>query len=108
MICERCSGLMTMDRYINAESPELSWMELWRCLTCGNVVDPQIRINRLLQRALRERGARIPSQRAWNRQMVRELRTALTVGLATSGKHEVEVAPETEVSDTFTRRRHRR
>ena len=78
MICERCSGLMTMDRYINAESPELAWMELWRCLTCGNVVDPQIRINRLLQRALRERGARIPSQRAWNRQMVRRLRSVLS------------------------------
>jgi len=79
MICERCSGLMTMDRYINAESPELAWMELWRCLTCGNVVDPQIRINRLLQRALRERGARIPSQRAWNRQMVRRLRDRVSM-----------------------------
>ena len=79
MICERCSGLMTMDRYINAESPELSWMELWRCLTCGNVIDPQIRINRLLQQALRERGARIPSQRAWNRQMVKKLRDRATM-----------------------------
>jgi hypothetical protein len=70
---------MTMDRYINAESPELSWMELWRCLACGNVVDPQIRINRLLQRALRERGAKIPSQRAWNRQMVKRLRDRATM-----------------------------
>jgi hypothetical protein len=75
MICERCSGLMTMDRYINAESQELGWMELWRCLACGNVVDPQIQVNRLLQRALRERGARIPSQRAWNRHMVRRMRS---------------------------------
>jgi len=106
MICERCSGLMTMDRYINAESPELSWMELWRCLTCGNVVDPQIRINRLLQRALRERGARIPSQRAWNRQMVRELRTALTFGVMAC-EHDGDVAPLIGVSQKPTRRGNR-
>ena len=90
MICERCSGLMTMDRYINAESQELGWMELWRCLACGNVVDPQIRTNRLLQRALRERGARIPSQRAWNRHMIRRLRAVLPA----AGVRAEEVDPE--------------
>jgi len=75
MMCERCSGLMTVDRYIDGDSQDSRspWMALWRCLICGNVVDPQIRMNRLLQHSLREHGARIRSERAWSRQVVRGL-----------------------------------
>jgi hypothetical protein len=42
MRCERCDGLMVMDHYIDMEGGEL-WLNAWRCMCCGNVVDNQIK-----------------------------------------------------------------
>jgi hypothetical protein len=45
MRCERCEGLMVLDRLVDLESSEL-WLSAWRCANCGNVVDDQIRRHR--------------------------------------------------------------
>jgi hypothetical protein len=42
MRCERCDGLMVIDHYIDMESGG-SWLQAWRCMCCGNVVDNQIK-----------------------------------------------------------------
>jgi uncharacterized Zn finger protein len=46
MPCERCNGLMVLDRLVDLESSEL-WLYAWRCANCGNVVDDQIRRHRV-------------------------------------------------------------
>jgi hypothetical protein len=48
MQCERCDGLMVVDRLVDLESTEL-WLYAWRCTNCGNVVDDQIRQHRTQQ-----------------------------------------------------------
>jgi len=42
MECARCDGLLVMDYYIDMENSGGLWLEAWRCVCCGNVVDPQI------------------------------------------------------------------
>ena len=48
MNCPRCHGLMVYDRIYD---PDEGMMELpiWRCLNCGETVDPLIVKNRLRQ-----------------------------------------------------------
>ncbi len=46
MSCERCDGLMVLDRFDDPRSSEL-WLCAWRCANCGNVVDDQIRRHRV-------------------------------------------------------------
>ncbi len=50
MRCTRCSGCMVVDDLIDVqESFHPMWMRGWRCLTCGNVVDPVILRHRMIQ-----------------------------------------------------------
>ena len=52
MECMRCRGLMAEDHFIDLqETGGLMWMKGWRCLNCGQVVDPLIEQNRRLQEA---------------------------------------------------------
>ena len=47
MTCTRCQGCMTKDHFIDLmESSESMWMAGWRCLNCGNVLDPVTERNR--------------------------------------------------------------
>jgi hypothetical protein len=47
MTCTRCQGCMTKDHFIDLmESSESMWMVGWRCLNCGNVLDPVMERNR--------------------------------------------------------------
>ena len=47
MTCTRCQGCMTKDHFIDLmESSESMWMSGWRCLNCGNVLDPVMERNR--------------------------------------------------------------
>jgi hypothetical protein len=43
MTCTRCSGLMIVDHLLDMQESYLPmWMPALRCLTCGNIVDPNI------------------------------------------------------------------
>ena len=50
MTCTRCQGCMAKDHFLDLmESAESMWMAGWRCLNCGNVLDPVMERNRLGQ-----------------------------------------------------------
>ena len=43
MRCMKCKGLMVVDNLIDMrESYHPMWMRGWRCVACGNIVDPLI------------------------------------------------------------------
>ena len=48
MTCTRCQGCMAKDHFLDLmESAESMWLTGWRCLNCGNVLDPVMERNRL-------------------------------------------------------------
>jgi len=49
MHCVRCQGTMVTDYFIDMEDSGELWMPGWRCLACGEVVDPVIMKHRLVQ-----------------------------------------------------------
>lgn len=52
MHCAKCEGLMVVDDLIDvSESYHPIWMRGWRCVACGNVVDPLILRHRMIQLA---------------------------------------------------------
>lgn len=42
MQCGRCQGTMVLDYLLDLDSGGDLWMKGWRCLICGEVVDPLI------------------------------------------------------------------
>jgi hypothetical protein len=47
MTCTRCQGCMAKDHFLDLmESAESMWIPGWRCLNCGNVLDPVMERNR--------------------------------------------------------------
>lgn len=52
MRCTKCEGLMVVDHLIDIrESSIPMWMRGWRCVACGNIVDPLILRHRMIQDA---------------------------------------------------------
>lgn len=52
MECTRCDGLMVSDDLIDMhESSIPMWLKAWRCVSCGNIVDPLIQQHRMIQQA---------------------------------------------------------
>ena len=52
MRCTKCEGLMVTDHLIDIrESMIPMWMVGWRCVACGNIVDPLILRHRMIQDA---------------------------------------------------------
>ena len=52
MQCARCDGLMVTDNLIDMmESSIPMWMKGWRCVSCGNIIDPLIQRHRMIQQA---------------------------------------------------------
>ncbi len=50
MRCTKCNGLMVVDDLIDMrESYHPMWMRGWRCVACGNVIDPLILRHRTIQ-----------------------------------------------------------
>jgi len=50
MQCTRCEGLMVVDDLIDMQESSIPmWMRGWRCVSCGNIVDPLIQRHRLNQ-----------------------------------------------------------
>ncbi len=59
MTCTRCKGFMVIDDLIDLQESLLPmWMRGWRCVACGNVVDPLIQRHRLSQQPNAKRSAR--------------------------------------------------
>ena len=54
MRCSRCQGMMQLERFCDQydETGQLCFMG-WRCLSCGDVVDPVIVMNRRQKAELR-------------------------------------------------------
>ncbi len=59
MNCHRCQGMMVQEKFYNSAEPHENFWG-WRCITCGEIVDPTIWQNRQwsnpLQRRRRELG----------------------------------------------------
>ena len=52
MQCTRCDGLMVADSLIDMQESSIpTWMKAWRCVSCGNIVDPLIQRHRIIQQA---------------------------------------------------------
>ena len=52
MHCAKCDGLMVADNLIDIlESSIPMWVKGWRCVSCGNIVDPLIQQHRMIQHA---------------------------------------------------------
>jgi hypothetical protein len=52
MHCMRCDGFMVADNLIDIrESSIPMWMKGWRCVSCGNIVDPLIQKHRMIQQS---------------------------------------------------------
>lgn len=50
MKCTRCHGLMVEDHLLDVkESLGPMWIKGWRCVACGNIVDPLILKHRTAQ-----------------------------------------------------------
>lgn len=46
MDCPRCHGTMVVDHFVDLLTSSEIWMPGWRCLMCGEVIDPLILKNR--------------------------------------------------------------
>jgi hypothetical protein len=52
MECTRCDGFMVSDDLIDMQESSMSmWMKGWRCVSCGNIIDPLIQRHRMIQQA---------------------------------------------------------
>lgn len=52
MECTRCDGLMVVDNLIDMQESSIPmWMKGWRCVSCGNIIDPLIQRHRMIQQA---------------------------------------------------------
>ncbi len=49
MQCTRCQGTMVIDYFLDMEESGEVWMPGWRCLMCGEVIDPLILKHRQAQ-----------------------------------------------------------
>jgi hypothetical protein len=48
MICARCGGVMNHEEFFIGNKGCIPWWyEGWRCIHCGDIVDPLILLNRL-------------------------------------------------------------
>ena len=70
MKCHRCHGLMVVDHFIDMEETGGLWMRGWRCVTCGEVVDPMIMRHRMLSQS---RFSRIADAIARRKRRVRDV-----------------------------------
>ena len=50
MICGRCRGLMVPDQRLDIPGAREVSVWSWRCVSCGQIIDPVVLKNRALQR----------------------------------------------------------
>jgi len=47
MKCPKCGGVMNFEEFLYGGGGEIPWsFEGWRCLYCGEIIDPLILLNR--------------------------------------------------------------
>ena len=46
MQCPRCQGTMIVDHFVDMATSGEIWMPGWRCLMCGEIIDPLIEHHR--------------------------------------------------------------
>lgn len=52
MNCGRCQGLMLVDHFLDLGAHAgHRWLQAWRCLNCGEVVEPGLATQRRAQRS---------------------------------------------------------
>ena len=49
MQCPRCQGTMIVDHLVDIATSDEIWMPGWRCLMCGEIIDPVIENHRQQQ-----------------------------------------------------------
>lgn len=49
MQCPRCQGTMIVDDFVDMATSGEIWMPGWRCLMCGEIIDPIIESHRRKQ-----------------------------------------------------------
>ncbi|MCI0527102.1 MAG: hypothetical protein L0Y56_06625 [Nitrospira sp.] len=61
IFCQRCQGLMVKDHFIDLldDTGKIQFLG-WRCLVCGEVVDPVILFNRVSPIVYKRRARRYP------------------------------------------------
>ena len=71
MACSRCRGLMVAENLFSpSEGVSHTWVSVTRCLNCGNVEDPLIRLARRLPEQLHRRVRPGPQRRGiWIRRL---------------------------------------
>jgi hypothetical protein len=56
MACRRCRGLTVVDHFIDMQDDQGHlWLTAWRCVNCGDVVEPGILSNRHAHQSLMAR-----------------------------------------------------
>ena len=50
MRCRRCNGLLVKERFYDLHGTQLH-LDAWRCVACGDVLDPLILRNRVARKA---------------------------------------------------------
>ena len=70
MRCQRCHGLMVVDHFIDMEETGGLWMRAWRCVACGEVVDPRIMRHRMRQGRLSQLAKAVAGRRKHERDVV--------------------------------------
>lgn len=56
MACRRCRGLTVVDHFIDMQDDGGHlWLCVWRCVNCGDVVDPGILHNRFAKKSFMAR-----------------------------------------------------
>ena len=73
MQCSRCQGTMIVDHFVDIATSGEIWMPGWRCLMCGEIIDPIIERHRQQQQdhqeiveAISGSSARPPAPQAVN------------------------------------------
>jgi DNA-directed RNA polymerase subunit RPC12/RpoP len=47
MRCPKCNGVMNFEEFLYGGGGEIPWSyEGWRCVYCGEIIDPMILLNR--------------------------------------------------------------
>lgn len=56
MQCQRCRGLMVVEQFlVLGDATGHLWLRAWRCVNCGEVIEPGIARHRRSQRSRRGR-----------------------------------------------------
>jgi hypothetical protein len=86
MSCSRCRGLMVAENLFSpSEGVSHTWVSVTRCLNCGNVEDPLIRLARRLPEQLHRRVRPGPQRRGHMDSSVMETGTRVAMPLGRTG-----------------------